>query len=71
MAYESGIAELERFAGGLREAKEQFLNFCQHRITSAWIEAFNTLLSRVIHKACGVSDLERLFLKRRQQSLRG
>jgi transposase len=70
MATESGIAELKRFANGLVEAKEQILNFCQHRITSARIEAFNTLVSRVIHKACGVSDLDFLFLKLRQESLR-
>ena len=70
MAYESGIAELERFAGGLSEAQEQILNFCPHRITSARIKAFNTLVSRVIHKACGVSDLDHLFLKLRQESLR-
>ncbi len=70
MAYGSGIAELERFAGGLSEAQEQILNFRQHRITSARIEAFNTLVSRVIHKACGVSDLDHLFLKLRQKSLR-
>ena len=69
MAMESGVAELKRFANGLVEAKEQILNFCQHRITSARIEAFNTLVSRVIHKACGVSNLDYLFLKLRQESL--
>ena len=71
MAFERGIAELKRFAKGLTEAKEQILNFfCQHRITSARIEAFNTLVSRVIHKACGVTDLDYLFLQLRQESLR-
>jgi transposase len=70
MAFESGIAELKRFANGLVAAKEQILNFCQHRITSARIEAFNTIVSRVIHKACGVTDLDYLFLKLRQESLR-
>jgi len=69
MAAESGIAELKRFARGLVEAKEQILNFCQHRITSARIEAFNTIVSRVIHKACGVANLDFLFLKLRQESL--
>ena len=69
MALESGIAELKRFARGLTEAKEQILNFCQHRITSARIEAFNTIVSRVIHKACGVANLDFLFLKLRQESL--
>ena len=69
MALESGVAELIRFAHGLCEAKEQILNFCQHRITSARIEAFNTTVSRVIHKACGVANLDFLFLKLRQASL--
>jgi transposase len=69
MAIETGIAELKRFANSLTEAKEQILNFCQHRITSARIEAFNTIVSRVLHKACGVSNLDFLFLKLRQESL--
>ena len=70
MASQSCIPELKRFANGLVAAKEQILNFCQHRITSARIEAFNTIVSRVIHKACGVSNLDYLFLKLRQESLR-
>jgi transposase len=39
MAFESGIPELKRFTNGLTQAKGQILNFCQHRITSARIEA--------------------------------
>ena len=70
MALESGVGELARFARGLTQAKEQILNFCEHRITSARIEAFNTIVSRVIHKACGVANLDFLFLKLRQESLR-
>lgn len=69
MALESGVGELARFARGLIAAKEQILNFCEHRITSARIEAFNTIVSRVIHKACGVANLDFLFLKLRQESL--
>jgi transposase len=69
MAMDSGIAELRRFANSLLEAMELILNFCQHRITSAGIEAFNTIVSRVSHKACGVANLDFLFLKLRQQSL--
>jgi transposase len=69
MALESKVAELGRFAKGLIHAKDQILNFCQHRITSARIEAFNTIVSRVIHKACGVANLDFLFLKLRQESL--
>jgi transposase len=69
MAVESGVGELARFARGMEEAREQILNFCQHRITSARIEAFNTTVSRVMHKACGVANLDFLFLKLRQESL--
>jgi transposase len=68
-AAESGVRELARFAKGLEEAKDQILSFCKHHITSAKIEAFNNLVSRVIHKACGVSNLDYLFLKLRQESL--
>ena len=71
MAVESGVGELARFARRLIAAKEQILNFCEHRITSARIEAFNTIVSRVIHKACGVANLDFLFLKLRQESLQG
>lgn len=66
---ESGVRELTRFAKGLLKAKDQILSFCKHRITSARIEAFNNIVSKVIHKACGVSNLDYLFLKLRQESL--
>lgn len=69
LAASSGIRELARFAKGLEEAKDHILSFCKHHITSARIEAFNNIVSRVIHKACGVSNLDYLFLKLRQESL--
>lgn len=71
MAADSGIRELARFAKGLLKAKDQILSFCKHHITSARIEAFNNIVSKVIHKACGVSNLNYLFLKLRQESLQG
>ena len=69
MALDAGIAELSRFANGLLEAKEQIISFCKHQLTSAKIESFNALISRVIHKACGISNLDYLWLKLRQASL--
>jgi transposase len=69
MAVDCRLRELSRFAKGLEAAKDQILSFCKHRITSAKIEAFNNIISRVIHKACGVSNLDYLFLKLRQESL--
>jgi transposase len=70
LAVASGIRELARFATGLERAKDEILAFCKHRITSAKIEAFNGIVARVVRNACGLSDLDYLFLKLRQHSLR-
>lgn len=68
-AVASSVTELKRFANGLLEAKDQILAYCEHRITSAKIEAFNAAVARVVTKACGVSNLDYLFLKLRQECL--
>lgn len=69
-AKEAAIPSLTRFANGLLEAKEQITNFCKHPITSARLESFNATVSRIIHKACGITNLDYLFLKLRQESLK-
>lgn len=69
LAKETGIDELKRFAKGLNRAREGLLSYCQHRITSAKIEAFNGVIKRIVYKACGYNDLEYLYLKIRQESL--
>jgi transposase len=68
-ARESGVAPLHRFARSLLKAKQEILNYCTHRITTARLEGFNNLISRLMHRACGVKDLDYLFLKLRQESL--
>ncbi len=40
LATDTGVGELKRFAKGLNRAREGLLSYCQHRITSAKIEAF-------------------------------
>jgi transposase len=65
----SGVEAVRRFARSLLRAKEEILNFCTHRITLGPLEAFNNVVSRIIHRACGVCDLDYLFLKLRQESL--
>ena len=70
LAKDTGIDELKRFAKGLNRAREGLLSYCQHRITSAKIEAFNGVIKRIIYKACGYNDLEYLYLKIRQESLK-
>ncbi len=68
LAKETGIDELKRFARGLDRAREGLLSYCQHRITSAKIEAFNGVIKRIVYKACGYNDLEYLYLKIRQEA---
>lgn len=70
LAKGTGIAELKRFAKGLDRAREGLLSYCQHRITSAKIEAFNGVIKRIIYKACGYNDLDYLYLKIRQEALK-
>lgn len=69
IACDTGIAELRRFAHGIREAQDEIVSYCKHRLTSAKIESFNAQIQRIIQKACGVSNLDYLWLKLRQASL--
>lgn len=65
----SGIEAVRRFGRGLLRAKEEVLNFCKHPITTGPLEGFNNTVSRILHRACGMRDLDYLFLKLRQESL--
>jgi transposase len=66
----SGIAPLVRFANGLLRDLPAVTAFFKHRITSGRIEAFNNQIARLIHRACGMTNLKHLFLKMRAQSLK-
>ena len=65
----SGVEALRKFARSLLRAKEEVLNYCKHRITTGRLEGFNNTVSRIIHRACGMQDLDYLLLKLRQESL--
>ena len=65
----SGVEALRKFARSLLRAKVEVLNYCKHRITTGRLEGFNNTVSRIIHRACGMQDLDYLFLKLRQESL--
>jgi len=45
------------------------LNFCKHCITIGPRDRFNNTVSCIIHRACGVTNLDYLFLRLRQESL--
>ena len=65
----SGIEAVRRFGRSLLKAKDEVLNFCRHKITLGPLEGFNNTVSRIIHRACGVRNLDYLFLKLCQESL--
>lgn len=68
-AEETAIRPLLYFARGMRRARDEVLNYCDYPITQGRLEGFNNLVSRLIHRACGIQDLDYLFLKLRQESL--
>jgi len=65
----SGIRQLKRFADSLQKHADGILNYFQYRITQGPIESFNNVIARILHRACGLKDLDYLYLKLRQQSL--
>ena len=68
-ALASGLQPVCRFARGLLRDVEGFTAYFKHRITSGPIEAFNNQMARFIHRSCGITNLDYLFLKMRAQSL--
>lgn len=68
-AFSTGLAPLGRFAQGLMRDLPAAAAFFKHRVTSGPIEAFNNQISRLIHRSCGIKNLDYLFLKMRAQSL--
>ena len=67
---ESGLQPLIRFARGLWRDREQILSYIRYNITTGPLEAFNGTIERILRRACGVRDLDYLFLKIRQESLK-
>lgn len=70
MVLASGIEPLCRLARGLLRDLPTVTAFFKHRITSWRIESFNNEIARLIHRACGMTNLKHLFLKMRAQSLK-
>jgi transposase len=69
MATESGLAPFQRLAKTFRKGADKIVAFCKYRITSGKIEGFNNLVSRVVHRACGITNLAYAWLKFRQLSI--
>lgn len=69
IAEASELSSFQRLAKSFRKQADKILAYCRHRITSGRIEGFNNLVSRVIHRACGIADLDYAWLKFRQLSI--
>ena len=65
----SGVEALRRYGRSPLEAKQEVLNFCRFSITTAPLEGFNNTVSRILHRARGMTNLDYLHLKLRQESL--
>ena len=68
-AQASAVPAIEKFGRNLLKVQKEVLNFCKYRITTGPLEAFNNTVSRLIHRACGMQNLDYLFLKLRQESI--
>ena len=69
-AQDSAIEPIRRFVRNLEKWKDGVLAYFKYPITNAPLEAFNATVSRIIYRSCGVQDMDYLFLKLRQESLR-
>lgn len=69
MAEASELAPFQRLARGFLKQSARVCGFVKHGLTSGLIEGFNNLIARIIHKACGMRDLDYLELKLRHRSV--
>lgn len=67
---ESELQPLIRFGKGLWRDRENILSYIRHEITTGPLEAFNGTIERVLRRACGMRDLEYLYLKIRQETVK-
>jgi|TARA_B100001094_G_scaffold213532_1_gene207566 hypothetical protein len=55
---ESDPTPIQRLSKGFRKQADKIAVFCKHRITSGKSGGFNNLVSRVVHRACGITNLD-------------
>ena len=69
LAEASGLKPFQRLARGFRKHSDRITSYIKHRLTSGRIEGFNSKLARAINRACGIANLDYLYLKMRHQSV--
>ena len=68
-AIDSGIAAVAKFARSLEKVSEKIINAVRFKLSNGRMEGFNNLFARILHRGCGYSDNDYLYLKLRQASL--
>lgn len=69
LAQASGLPSFQRLARGFSKQSQRVCAFVKHRLTSGKIEGFNNLVSRIVHRSCGIRDLDYLELRLRYDSV--
>ena len=67
MALMSKLKSFERLGRSFLRGSKQIVSYAKHRITSGRIEGFNNLIARIIHRACGIRDLDYLYARLRYE----
>lgn len=69
LALESRLKSFARLAKGFTKSSAQIVSYVKHKITSGKIESFNNQIARIIHRSCGVVDLDYLFIRLRHATV--
>jgi len=69
LAESSGLKPFIKLAKGFRKSASEIVSYIKHKITSGKIEGTNNLISRIVHRSCGVQDLDYLYARLRHDSV--
>ena len=69
MAASSGLPAFKRLAKTFGAQPDRVCGFVKYQLTSGRIEGFNNLMSRLIHRACGIKDMSYLELRLRHHTV--
>ena len=69
LAENSGLKAFIKLAKGFRKSASEIVSYVKHKITSGKIEGTNNLISRIVHRSCGVQDLDYLYARLRHDSV--
>lgn len=69
LAHASGLAPFQRLAKGFLKNANRITSYIKHKLTSGRIEGFNSKLSKIIQRSCGIKNLDYLFLRLQHESI--